>query len=123
MQTIKLILTILSLIAGGSVLALVLMAAGLTLIARRALLSAIRALGCPFCSASLSEHSIELADELWGRHMSALAQQNPGVRFRIVRPLDVVCESCGARLQYVKETRSLVPISIVLAFEAPNVKS
>lgn len=98
-------------------LALVLVGVLLAQRERRALLSAVRALGCPVCHAELSEPSLQAADELWKRHFATLVEQNPGMRFRMVRQLAAVCQACGARLQFDPSARTLAPLSIVLAFE------
>ena len=90
---------------------------------RRVLLSAVCKLGCPSCAASLSEASIRLADELWGRHVATLMQRNPGVMLRLVRKLAVVCVACGARLQFDQDSGTLHPISVVLSFETAEMDS
>lgn len=86
---------------------------------RRVLLAAVRALPCPACRSELSALSIQLADELWQRHFAALVEQNPDQKFRIVRGLDAVCQTCGARLRFDQKARTLAAITMVLAFEEP----
>jgi hypothetical protein len=101
----------------GAPLALVLIAVSLAKRDRKRLLSAVRALGCPACGARLSEDSIRVADELWARHIATLMRQNPGVMFRLVRRLAVVCEACRTRLEFDRDSKLLKPIAVVLSFE------
>lgn len=98
-------------------LIVVLVAICLYKLERRALSAAVRNLGCPSCSEPLSEHSIQVADELWARHMATIMKQYPGVKLRIVRQLSAVCSACGARLRFDRASGTLSPISLVLAFE------
>jgi len=115
------LLRLILLVFVGTPLAVVLLAVSLGVLLykrdRRVLLSAVRKLGCPACAASLSEASVRLADELWGRHVATLMRRNPGVRLRLVREMAVVCDACGARLQFDQTSRTLHPITVVLSFE------
>jgi hypothetical protein len=111
-------LRLILLVLVGAPLALVALGVFLAKRDRRALLSAVRALGCPSCGASLSEDSVRVADELWGRHVATLIQRNPGKMLRLVRQIDAVCDACGARLQFDQDSRTLRPIAVVFSFEA-----
>jgi hypothetical protein len=101
----------------GAPLALVSIGVWLNKRDRRALLSAVRALGCPSCGASLSEDSLRAADELWWRHVATLVQRNPRIMLRLVQQIAAVCEACGARLQFDQDSRTLRPLAVVLSFE------
>jgi hypothetical protein len=89
---------------------------------RRRLVAVTRVSCCPACSAFLNERALETADALWARHMTALHEQHPGTRFRIVRTLVAVCSDCGARLGFAPKTRTFHVVRVLLAFEsaAPN---
>jgi hypothetical protein len=116
-------LTLILLVIGGTPLAIVLIGVLLAKRERRGLLSAVRALGCPSCSASLSEDSVRVAHKLWERHVATLTQRNPGVMFRLVRKIAAVCDACGARLQFDQDSGTLRPIAIVFSFETGGTDS
>jgi hypothetical protein len=116
-------LTLILLVLVGTPLAVVLIGVLLAKRDRRALLSAVRVLGCPSCGASLSEDSVRVADELWERHVATLMQHNPRVMFRLVRKIAAVCEACGARLQFEQDSGILRPIAVVLSFETGGTDS
>jgi len=74
---------------------------------RRALQAAVRTQCCPSCSEALSERSIQLADELWQRHMATIMAKNPNIKLRVVRHLSAVCDACGAQLTFDPSTSTL----------------
>lgn len=98
--------------------ALVLAVAVSVRIERRKLVAVTRVSRCPLCSASLDERALETADALWQSHMTALHEQHPGTKFRIVRTLVAVCSQCGARLGFEPRTRRFHAVHVVLAFES-----
>jgi hypothetical protein len=86
---------------------------------RWALVKSVHALGCPACGGSLSEDSVRVAEELWGRHVGTLMMQNPDVKFRLGRRMvDAVCSACATRLRLDQNTGKLEPVTITLSFES-----
>jgi hypothetical protein len=84
---------------------------------KRVLRRAARRFACPTCGTVLGEAAVELADNLWRRHMQVLFERNPGVKLRIVRTLDAVCTQCGARFRFGRETRIFFRSDVALSFE------
>lgn len=84
---------------------------------RSALLAAVRVLPCPVCGGELSALALKAADDLWRRHFAVIVERNPGMKFRMIRRLDAVCQACGARLWFDQKARTLQAMNLVLAFE------
>ena len=58
---------------------------------------------CSACGGILGAEAIRLADAAWDQYVAKLREENPGVRFRLVRTLDAICPHCGARYRYAKD--------------------
>lgn len=71
---------------------------------RRRMRQAAKRSVCPECGTILGDDALRLADQLWIEDVSRLRRQNPGVKFRLVRLVDAVCQSCGASLRFSEKT-------------------
>ncbi len=65
---------------------------------------------CVQCGSVLGQSAIDKADEYWRDHVRDLRQRFPGIRFRLVRKVWAICDTCGARYNYRTEERTFVLI-------------
>lgn len=114
----KLVLQLLLLTVVLAPLALVLTGAVLARRERRALVAAVRAQLCPSCSGVLTEQSVRLAEESWGKYAAALRKKYPQTRFHLVRPMDATCERCGAQLKLDSTSETLRAVAVDLSVES-----
>ena len=78
---------------------------------RRRLRAAAKRLACQACGQLLGERAIEAADDAWAARLAQLRRKLPAsIRLRLVRDLDAICTHCGARYEFMPQTREFVAL-------------
>lgn len=65
---------------------------------------------CERCGQVLGRAGLERGDAAWAEHFTALEQDHPYSKLRVVRDVHAVCLRCGARYHYDKQARTFRPL-------------
>lgn len=81
---------------------------------QRRLHAAAERSACVACNQILGRKAVKLADQYWEKHMAELLKGTDGsVRFRrrrIVRKLHAVCSNCGAKYEFISQSRQFASL-------------
>jgi hypothetical protein len=78
---------------------------------KRRLHAAAKRLACQDCGQLLGERAVAAADVAWAARIERLRRRLPAsIRFRVVRDLDAICTHCGARYEFMPQTREFVAL-------------
>jgi len=72
----------------------------------RRLRAAAEKSACPACGRTLGVEALQLADELWLKHIVELRRTHPGVIFRLIRQVHAVCTHCQTNLCFCEDSKS-----------------
>ena len=63
---------------------------------------------CARCTAILGATALTRSDADWTAHWDKLHRENPGVKFRMVRPCQATCTACGFWHRYDEQADAFV---------------
>ncbi len=68
--------------------------------------AAARRTPCARCGSVLTEGALVRAEDVWAAHMAQLRQSNPTLLFRVMRPYDAICTTCGQAYKWLERSRT-----------------